>query len=131
MIISLTLHPTLKSLQNILIEINIKFSSVPRLTVREYRIYECSNKFLQLMKSCLNNRTQVVSLNSKVSGIDSVKCSVPQGPILGPLLFLIFVNDLPLFLSDSVSTTDLYADDTTVYDAQFGLNIQKSSFSSS
>ena len=41
--------------------------------------------------------------------------------ILCPLLFLIYINDLPLFLSDTVSTTDLYADDTTIYDCQTDL----------
>ena len=36
--------------------------------------------------------------------------------ILGPLLFLIFINDLPLFIGDSIRSVDLYADDTTLYD---------------
>ena len=41
---------------------------------------------------------------------------MPQGSILGPLLFLFFMNDLPLYLKDSIRSVDLYADDTILYD---------------
>ena len=51
----------------------------------------------------------------------------PQGSILGPLLFFIFMNGLPY----TTSSTDLYADDTTVYDAQFDLKILESNLQTS
>ena len=70
------------------------------------------------MKSYLANRTQVVSVNGKLSTAAEINCGVPQGSILGPLLFLDFVNNLPLMLSDNIYSTDLYADDTTLYDMQ-------------
>ena len=41
-----------------------------------------------------------------------------QGSILGPLLFLLFINYLPLTLKEVVSAVDLYANDTTIYDKQ-------------
>ena len=52
-------------------------------------------------------------MNSIKSDDEIITDGVPQGSILGPLLFLMFINDLPLY-TDSVNT-DFYADDTTLY----------------
>ena len=58
----------------------------------------------------LNNRHQVTSIGNCLSPSHEVCVEVPQGSILGPLLFLIYVNDLPHWLEYC-----MYADDTVLY----------------
>ena len=70
---------------------------------------------LSWFKSYLSNGTQQVFINDGSSVNGDVLYGVPQGSIVGPLLFLFFINDLPLSLKDSPISVNLYADDTTLY----------------
>jgi len=65
------------------------------------------------MKSYLSQRSQLVATQSSKSSILSVKRDVPQGTILGPLLFSPYVNDLPNILSKC--DMHMYADDVQLY----------------
>ena len=71
----------------------------------------CNNE-LNLIVSYLSNREQCVVLHGRVSDTKYVKYGVPQGSVLGPLLFLVAVNDLACNLNFN---TIMYADDTTLF----------------
>jgi len=67
---------------------------------------------LNWLRSYLNNRHQITVIQSAVSTLQPISAGVPQGSVLGPLLFLIYVNDITESL---LSLTRLYADDSSLY----------------
>ena len=73
--------------------------------------YGVRGNVLNLLKSYLNNRQQVIHIHSTFSVSHYVRCGVPQGSVLGPLLFSIYINDLPKVSSFE---TRLFADDTAL-----------------
>ena len=82
------------------------------LLPKKLSIYEASNLSLKWFGSYLTRRKQYVRINGCCSTSKQLLQGVPQGSILGPIIFLLFVNDMPLSIHDS--TLDVYADDTTL-----------------
>ena len=80
------------------------------LLCKKLEVYGFTKKTVKWYKSFLSNRTQRVKIEDSVSGLVNLTSGVPQGGILSPLLFIIFVADLQLWLKFSKSIT--YADDT-------------------
>ena len=74
---------------------------------------------LEWFRNYLSNRTQFVSYKGNNSGFQNVTCGVPQGSVLGPLLFILYTNDLPNVLKHSKCI--LFADDTTIFQTSHNL----------
>ena len=80
--------------------------------LKKLEVYGISRDSLRWFTSYLKDRRQLVKPGDKVSSVAIVRHGIPQGSILGPLLFIVFINDLPLYVTSS--RIDLYADDTTL-----------------
>jgi hypothetical protein len=89
------------------------FDTVPhkRLAMK-LQAYGIKGNALEWVKEFLKDRKQRVVLGNSVSNWTGVTSGVPQGSVFGPVLFLVFINDLPLLVKSFV---ELFADDTKVY----------------
>ena len=104
----------------ILLDIKKAFDSVcHKLLIKKLEFYGIRGVANKLLHSYLQNRLQFVSINNVKSNLEPVTCDAPQESILGPLLFLLYINDLPVSLK---TMPRLFADDTA-------LLIHESSFS--
>ena len=79
--------------------------------LQELKAIRFSESTIKWFKSYLSKKIFLVNIKNKLSNFGKISCWVPQGSILGPLLFLIYVNDMPQAVT---STLLLYADDSCI-----------------
>ena len=77
--------------------------------------YQVNKKIILWIADFLHKRQFRVTVNGKLSQWHDVISGIPQGSILGPLLFIIYINDLPDFCKDLCTKLFIYADDTKLY----------------
>ena len=74
--------------------------------------YGIKGEILGWIAAFLSNRTQQVTVNGESSEHKNVTSGIPQGSVLGPLLFVIFINDLPEQVKSEIF---LFTDDTKIF----------------
>ena len=83
------------------------------ILINKLEYYGIRGSPLKWFKSYLSGRQQFTEIDDTLSDIGYIKCGVPQGSILGPLLFLIYTNDI--VNSSTILKFFLFADDTTLF----------------
>ena len=91
-----------------------------KILISKLEKYGIKGTYLKLFSNYLSTRKQFVSDKNCNTSFRYVECGVPQGSILGPLLFLLYINDMP-HCSETLKFI-LFADDTTLYFASENIN---------
>ena len=105
-----------KHVLGIFIDLSKAFDTLDHnILLRKLENYGIRGHALTLLKSYLSSRLQCVSFHDATSEVLEVKYGVPQGSILGPLLFLLYVNDIVNCYGGSDCQFVLYADDTNIF----------------
>ena len=99
---------------NIYIDLSKAFDTLNHsILLSKLEYYGITGRSYDLLKNYLSDRSQYVEFNGHISNTLPISTGVPQGSVLGPLLFLIYTNDLPLV--SHIFDMLMYADDTTLY----------------
>ena len=112
-------NPSLET-RGVFLDISKAFDKVwHKALLFKLKSYGVEGKAYKILKDYLSNRKQRVLLNGQFSSWLPINAGVPQSSVLGPLLFLIYINDL----SDNlISESKLFADDTSIFSIVFDVN---------
>ena len=103
-----------KNVISIFIDLTKAFDTVDhKILLHKLSYYNFSHNSIALINNYLSNRFSIANFNNHFSKKEPISIGVPQGSVLGPLLFIIFINDLSYL--DTKSDMTLFADDTTIY----------------
>ena len=107
-----------KSSSSVFIDYSRAFDTIDHeILLSKLELYGLDNQSLKWFKSYLTGRKQMTRVDGHVSTLGTVKMGVPQGSILGPFLFIVYINDLISVINKNRANILLYADETIIYSA--------------